>query len=136
MPLETPPSLRRRTLALSLAGACLPSVGAQAALPVLRTPGPRDANDRRDQFAHELLTEALAAAGHPVQLERVPGLGQRRIVSDMAGGQIDVAALPSVGVLPPEITAVRWPIRRGLLGLRLLLATPKRAPALAAVRSP
>jgi len=135
MPPDTTPTLRRRSLALSLAAAALPTRATQPELLVLRTPGPRDVNDRRDEFSHELLTEALAAAGHPVQLERVRGLGQRRILSDMASGQIDVAALPTVGALPPELIPVRWPIRRGLLGLRLLLAQPQRAAALAAVRS-
>jgi hypothetical protein len=137
MPLTQPTLTRRRALAAGAGGAvCGPWAAARAAGPaVLRIPGGRDPNDRRYGFTDQLLTEALAAAGHPVKLQRLLGLSQRRIALDLASGLLDVAVLPTVGSSPPEVLPVRWPIRRGLLGLRLLLARPERAQALAQVRS-
>ncbi len=134
--LQPPPvGLSRRAAAAVLLTGAAPTLGAASALPMLRIPGPNDGNDTRFAFAHALLSQALEAAGHPVSLQRLTGLGQRRMLTELGDGHVDVAVLPSMASVPPGVTSIRWPIRRGLLGLRLLLSRPEMAQRLSQVSS-
>jgi hypothetical protein len=91
-------------------------------------------DDLRYDFSLRLLEMALAAAGRPVLLQGVAGLSQHQVAEGLAQGRLDVSILPTVGVTQPNLTPLRWPIRRGLLGARLLLAVRDQVPALRRVR--
>jgi hypothetical protein len=52
----------------------------------------------------------------------------------LAEGRLDVALLPTVNVDTQGLLPIRRPIRRGLLGVRLLLAHRELAPRLARIR--
>ena len=61
-----------------------------AATPRLRIAMGRDANDRRYDFARDLLLLALDAAGQSAALQPVLGLSQLRIERELADGNLDV----------------------------------------------
>lgn len=125
-----PALLRRRALLgapLLLSAVPTPAAG-------LRVMGPGDPADQRYDFPQRLLAALLRVAGLPEHLEPVPGLDQRGVASHLASGDLDIAILPSVGVRQPGLEALRWPIRRGLLGARLLMALPEQAQRLRRMR--
>ncbi|MBN8505627.1 MAG: hypothetical protein J0L58_14245 [Burkholderiales bacterium] len=124
--------MRRRSLLAAWGGA---SAMARAAPLTLRFPGPRDAFDRRNVAIEELVRLLFDAAGQPVVLQKVPGLSQPRQIYELRDGHVDLALAASSQEDLPGIQLLRQPLRRGLLGLRLLVATPEMAPRLAEVRS-
>jgi len=87
-------------------------------------------DDLRYDFSLRLLEMAMAAAGRPVLLQGVSGLTQQQVALGLAQGQLDVSTLPTVGVTQPNLTPLRFPVRRGLLGARLLLAVGEQVAAL------
>ncbi len=89
--------------------------------------------DPRFRYATALLTLALQRSGFDPDIQPVGGLTQPRQALELARGQLDVGQLPAVGaVREGQALPVALPIRRGLLGLRLLLARADRAEAMAA----
>lgn len=113
----------------------LAASAAGAAPLTLRFPGGRDAADHRYDHLEDLLQRLLRAAGQSVRIQRVPGLTQPRRLIELQAGRLDVAFVSSVSPELPKLQVLRQPIRRGLLGLRLLLAPRAIAPQLARVRS-
>lgn len=118
---------RRQCLQLlSGAAAGLASARLQAALPPeiqrsLRVSAGESAGDGRYRFAFELLAEALSAAGAPCTLVPLIGMNQRRIQRSLINRSLDVGVLPSLGFDRRRLAHAAFPLRRGLLGLRLLL---------------
>jgi hypothetical protein len=114
--------MQRRSLLLGAAGWALSTaLPLRAQAPSLRVWGGEVLGDQRAQFALELLRQALAAAHIAADLQPVPGLSQRRMRRALRDGSLDVALLPSLGLTDGPLLPVRFPLRRGLLGLRLLL---------------
>ena len=124
----------RRLFASCLAAPMLP-VAASGPSAKLRVAMGRDENDRRYDFARDLLQLVLEASQRKVELVPVTGRSNFRIERELVEGELDVAILPSIGERPAGVLPVRVPIRRGLLGVRLLMARKERLPALAAVRT-
>ncbi len=123
-----------------LAAACLLCAAPQIAASVsadspVRYGGHLDVNDERYRYSAELLALALRKAGVASPVHEVLGMTQPRKVEEMRAGRLDVATLPLTFEPPRGVSAVRFPIRRGLLGVRLLLAPPPVAAKLAQVRS-
>jgi hypothetical protein len=126
---------RRRTL---LGLATLPwaaTAPAQPTLGTLRLSGGADANDQRYAYVKELLTLALARADSPLKVVQIGGMTQTRMAVEVAEGRMDVLLLPMSWPPNAAIMPVRVPLRRGLLGVRLLLARPAMANAIAACNS-
>ncbi len=91
-------------------------------------------DDPRARFAEHLLQLALSRGGMEMDVVVHEGLNTGRRAAALQFGRIDVGQLPCYGeVRPGQALPVRFPMRRGLLGLRLLLARRDRAAALAAV---
>jgi hypothetical protein len=130
--------MQRRSLLLGAAGLALSTalpVRAQAPAPALRVWGGEVAGDQRAEFALELLRQALAAAGIGADLQPAPGLSQRRMRRALRDRSLDVALLPSLGLADGPLLPVRFPLRRGLLGLRLLLVRAGEEAAFARITS-
>lgn len=125
--------LRRRDLSRWLLAATAST--AEAATPLrLRFPAGRDANDARDSSVEDLLALLLRAVGRRLEVQRVPGLTQPRRLIELQAGRLDVAIVSSVSPLLSGLRVLRQPLRRGLLGLRLILTRPERAPGFAKLR--
>ncbi|MBH9551660.1 hypothetical protein [Inhella gelatinilytica] len=122
---------RRALLAGAAAGGWRPAGAAEA----LRMAGPRDENDHRHEYPMALARLALEAGGLPLPMEPVAGLTQPRIADELRGGALDVAVLATAGQDASGLAVVRQPVRRGLLGVRLLLARRELAETLSRVRS-
>ncbi len=120
--------MRRRDCGsvLMLGAACAHGATAQAATLRLRVPDGLFEGDERDSFLQKLLVLALEATGHGVELERVRGLGTSARLQALVDNTLDVANCGSVNTPGKEVLVLRSPIRRGLLGLRLLLVTQER----------
>ncbi len=124
-------SLLRR----SLLCAALPAATVSAAAPLrVRFPSGRDANDRRGKPLEELFVLALSAAGIEVEIEAVAGMTQLRRLQELRAERLDAAYVSSASASPRDIPVLRRPLRRGLLGVRLLLARRALAPALSKVK--
>lgn len=88
--------------------------------------------DPRFRYATALLQLALEKVGHTAELLPRGGLTQPRQAIELYRGGLDVGQLPSSGTVQPgQALAVPIPIRRGLLGVRLLLARRERASVIA-----
>ncbi len=125
--------LTRRTFSLSSLAA---STGLHAATgtEVVMAGGQDDA-DPRFAYAQELLSLALDKADFAHTITLRGKLTQQRQVRELELGHLDVGLLPWVGVTGAWRTRwravpVRFPLRRGLLGFRLLLARASEAQAL------
>lgn len=131
--------IKRRTFLVTALAPALGRAQAQntrAASPrVVRFGGELDETDRRLDFSFALLSAALRAAGDTRRVERVKGMTQERRQFELRRGTVDVTTLPSVGPEPSGLLSVRFPIRRGILGVRLLLSLPERADEIASVRN-
>ena len=136
---------RRMTLAAAFAASLFAMANAPAApaasdaaatgkVSIVRFAAQVDPSDQRDDFAADLLALALSASDRPYRVERLPKVDQREARAAALAGRVDVITLPSISTDAAPLMVVRAPIRRGLLGVRLLLATPERAEALAKVR--
>jgi hypothetical protein len=134
--LQTARSRRRLSAAL---GAGLLSAHSGWALgakrTVVRMAGPQEVDDPRFAYGHRLLTLALQKAGWQVELQAEPGLTQPRQVRELELGHLDVGQLPITGLADGfQVLPVRFPLRRGLLGVRLLLARKDRLAELQGVQ--
>jgi hypothetical protein len=129
-------ALPRRAALLLGAGTLLwggaGSASAQASTGTLRLSGAADANDRRYIYAKELLLLALSRAESPLKVVQIGGMTQTRMAVEVAEGRMDVLLLPMSWPPNAAIMPVRVPLRRGLLGVRLLLTRPELAQAIAA----
>lgn len=144
-PVLSSPGCSRRQALVCTAGLCLtggaqPQAGAGnlrfgAAGEGLRFSGGADANDQRYIYPRELLQLALARAGNPLTVMQAGGMNQARLAEEVAQGRMDVLQLPMSWPPNAAVMPVRVPLRRGLLGLRVLLARPAVAREIARVMS-
>lgn len=118
---------RRATLA------ALAPVLARAQVLRLRLPGGRDARDARYRSMLSLFELLFEAAGIAWVPEWVNGMSQGRIAAELRQGGLDIGMLPNTHGALAGLPVLRHPLRRGLLGVRLLLARAAQAEALAAV---
>ena len=86
-------------------------------------------------FPAALLALCLDKSGNPYRLEVVPGFSAAQSPLALESNAVDVISLPSIASAIPGIRPVKLPLRRGLLGVRLLLATPSTAERLAQVET-
>lgn len=96
-----------------------------------------DADPRRDgrrQFPIALLRLALQHADCSLEVHGVLDYGQRRAELELAHGRLDVTMVGRRDFPPTAGLVVPFPIRRGLLGLRLLLCHANRVGAFAGLR--
>lgn len=128
---------RQALVATALTPAAVPSaLATTASAPVatdepLRLSGGADANDHRYRYAAEVLRLALQHAEVRRRVVQIGGMTQARMAVEVAEGRMDVLLLPMSWPSNAAITPVRVPLRRGLLGVRLLLARPAQARAIA-----
>ncbi len=97
---------------------------------MLRFSGGADANDRRYQYPAELLQIAMDRTESGRRVVQVGGMTQARMAVEVAEGRMDALLLPMSWPSNLAITPVRVPLRRGLLGVRLLMARPAEAEAI------
>jgi hypothetical protein len=102
---------------------------------VVRFPGRTDGVDRRIQFPTELLALCLAKSGAPHRLALVDARPPSEARAAALRGEIDVMVMLSNATRTEGLVPLRMPLRRGLLGVRLLLARPEHAQALMDVTS-
>ncbi|MBN8505628.1 MAG: hypothetical protein J0L58_14250 [Burkholderiales bacterium] len=127
--------MRRRCL-IGFAAVQPPFAGAVwAADAPLRLAVGEEMADQRFDFPQLLLQALLHASGLPARLERVPARGTSGMVRRVVDAEADCAVLPSTGGFDPALRPLKMPMRRGLLGARLLLARRERLRELASLRS-
>jgi hypothetical protein len=129
------PFTRRRWLAGTLTLGMAPTLRAADSGVQLRFSGGLDTNDRRYEYPRELLELALVKAGSLRSVVQQGGMTQARLAVEVAEGRMDVLILPTSWPSNEAVMPVRVPLRRGLLGVRLLLARQDVAASLAAVRT-
>ena len=123
---------RRAALCGALGGLALGALPAGARPPLhpsrdLRFSGPLEPGDTRFDFPAALVALAAQRAGLVRRPVVLPGLPEPRLVSALRIGSMDVGILPHLEAERAALRTVRFPIRRGLLGVRLLLARPDTA---------
>ena len=119
----------RRWWTAGVVALCFALLGAEvqaAAVPV-RFPGRGEAGDHRFDFGAQLLALCLERSGDAYRLEVIQGMNQPRAREAARQGAIDVVMLPNTATDTAPLLPVKLPLRRGLLGVRLLLARPERA---------
>lgn len=120
-------------LGLGTVGAALAGL-LPAGREALRAWAGENAVDPRAEFPLALLRSLLDEVQPGLRLDPLTGLSQHGMREALAQQRLDVATLPSLG-LEPRLLPLRWPIRRGLLGLRLLLVREARVTEFAALDS-
>ena len=93
----------------------------------VRFPGRGEPGDQRFDFSAELLVLVLQRAGGGWNVEIIDAMKQPRALQAARQGDVDVVALPNLASDRSRLIVVRKPLRRGLLGMRLLLARPADA---------
>lgn len=93
----------------------------------VRFPGRGEPGDHRFDFGAELLALVLERAGGGWEVRVIEGMKQPRAMQAARQGDVDVVMLPNLVSEDSRLIAVRQPLRRGLLGMRLLLARPDDA---------
>lgn len=93
----------------------------------VRFPARGEAGDRRFDFATELLALVLERDGGGWRVQVVGAMNQPRAAQSAREGHVDVVMLPHVAKGDSGLLPVVRPLRRGLLGVRLLLTRPERA---------
>ncbi len=101
----------------------------------VRVVGTSAQDDARYEFPLRLLQLLLRVAGLPVELRLRPHLEQSQAAAALARGELDIALLSTQAQHWPELVPLRFPIRRGLLGARLLLARRESLPRFRTLRS-
>lgn len=96
----------------------------------VRFPGRGEPGDRRFDFSIELLALALQRGGGAWRLDVVEAMAQPRAQQAARAGDVDVVILPNLVADRSGLIVVRKPLRRGLLGMRLLLSRPEDADSL------
>ena len=124
---------------------CLPvsaSPGQSSAIPdkatVIRHPVGRSDNDRRFIYALKLLRLILdrtVDAYGPYQMKPTQPMTQDRIILQIEQGLLDISHLPISQKANQRLLPVRIPIRKGMLGWRLLLIRREDQKQFAKVRS-
>lgn len=109
--------------------------GALAAPQAVRFPGRGEAGDYRFDFGAELLALCLEKSGGDYRLEVLQGMNQPRGREAARQGRIDVVMLPNTAQDTAPLVPVKLPLRRGLLGVRLLLARAELADRLTHVET-
>jgi hypothetical protein len=104
---------------------------------VVRFPRPEFEGDQRSDFSMQLLQLALSKVGPEYRLELAESpINQDRQVAELEAGRlIDVAPMPSSPDREARLLAVRIPINKGVLGLRLGLVRKGDAARLADVKT-
>lgn len=125
----------RRTLVAgtALALACPTAARSLSPSSPIRFAAEEFPTDPRFNYAIELISAGLAALSDPRRPVRVTGMNQRRIRRALADGNVDLAILPSLSLNRARLPHIPYPIRRGLLGLRLLVARSDEAQEIGAV---
>lgn len=120
----TTPRCDRRTLLGALAGLVLAGRAPRAAglSPTLRFGAGEFEGDRRYDYALDLLATLLGDVPGSPRLVPVYGMNQRRTRRALHDGGLDLAILPSLGLAAEALPRIPYPIRRGLLGARLIVA--------------
>jgi hypothetical protein len=129
------PGRRRFLSACGALGGIASARSGWAQAPELRFSGGTDGNDRRYRYAAELLQLALRRGGNDRVVRSVGGMTQARMAVEVAEGRMDVMLLPMSWPTNLAVMPIRLPLRRGLLGVRLLMARPTVAAAIGEVRS-
>lgn len=101
----------------------------------VRFPGRGEPGDQRFDFSAELLVLVLQRAGGGWKVEIIDAMKQPRALQAARQGDVDVVALPNLASDRSRLIVVRKPLRRGLLGMRLLLARPADAERLMRIES-
>lgn len=112
-------------------------VAQDAAAEVVRFPRPEFEGDQRSDYSMQLLKLALSKVGpdYRVELAEIPMNQDRQVAELEAGRLIDVAPMPSSAEREARLLAVRIPINKGVLGLRLGLVRKGDAARLAGVKT-
>jgi ABC-type amino acid transport substrate-binding protein len=111
------------------------SAAAAPAAREVRFPSRGEPGDQRFDFSAELLVLVLQRAGGGWNVEIIDAMKQPRALQAARQGDVDVVALPSLASDRSRLIVVRKPLRRGLLGMRLLLARPADAERLMRIES-
>jgi len=90
--------------------------------------------DPRRVYPLQLLQLVLELAGHDQQVEERFHYTQLRAMVELRRGRLDVTMVTSRDLPASEGIVVPIPLRRGLLGLRLLLCRPNQLQALSELR--
>jgi hypothetical protein len=122
-------------LALSHGATVAAESAAQRAPVTVRVGFESEPGDRRFDYGAELLELALKAAGSTASVERVRGMNQPRMIQAARQGELDVVILPNVRATDTGLRPIPFPLRRGLLGVRLLLARPDMVDRLSQIDS-
>lgn len=122
----------RRLLLIALLALLIAPLALGAAV---RFPGRTDGVDRRIQFPAELLALCLSKSGAAYRLVLVDAMPPADARAAAMRGEIDVMVMLSNATQTGGLVPVRLPVRRGLLGVRLLLARPESAQAIMDVAS-
>ncbi len=101
----------------------------------VRFPGRGEPGDHRFDFSAELLVLVLERAGGGWNVTIIEAMKQPRALQAARQGDVDVVALPNLASDRSRLIVVRKPLRRGLLGMRLLLSRPAGAERLMAIES-
>ena len=101
----------------------------------VRFPGRGEPGDKRFDFSAELLSLVLERAGGGWTVVVIEGMKQPRALQAARQGAVDVVALPHLAADRSRLIVVRKPLRRGLLGMRLLVARPEDADRLMRIAS-
>lgn len=125
----------RPVVAVALLALLAVHARAWAAPTEVRFPGVGEPGDDRFDFAAELLALCLERSGGDYRLTLVQGMNQPRGREAARRGDIDVVMLPNTAPDTAPLVPVKLPLRRGLLGVRLLLARPQDAPEVMTVES-
>lgn len=99
---------------------------------VLRLPLTPEGNHA---FFHELLVEAFAAAGQPVELQGVTGPGKERFKMMLRSGDLDVMWMVRGALRDRTYVPVDFPLTGGLIGQRILLIRKDEQSRFDAVRN-
>lgn len=101
----------------------------------VRFPGRGEPGDKRFDFSAELLSLVLDRGGGEWTLTIVEGMKQPRALQAAREGDVDVVTLPILASAGSGLIVIRKPLRRGLLGLRLLVSRPEDAEGLMRIES-
>jgi hypothetical protein len=102
-----------------------------SARPLVRMPGEPQVGQRPASYVEDLLELLLERAGYAHRTRFVPGMTVPRTLQEMRKGQVDVCALTSNTQAIEGVTPLRYPLFRGLLGVRVLLARRQQAAEIA-----
>jgi len=101
----------------------------------VRFPGRGEPGDHRFDFSAELLVLVLERAGGGWDVKVIEGMKQPRALQAARQGDVDVVALPNLASDRSRLIVVRKPLRRGLLGMRVLVSRPSDAERLMRIDS-